>query len=164
MVVANDDLKGLFCALKNGVGYEPGVSYACNRFIALTLKFNNININIIIRTQQLVTTILDGNASIEKEQTYNRMNEAMTLVHNHILEISYKSFYSNQDIDLLDEYSSRANIGFFHRQPDNIPLIEVDRTKAYLWALQNITVVPIFNVFDIWKPFKMNKSKITLYT
>jgi hypothetical protein len=124
--------------------------------IALTLKFNNINI--IIRTQQLVTTILDGNVSIENEQTYNRMNEAMTLVHNHIFKISYKSYYSNQDIDMLDEYRTRANIGFFHRQPDNIPLIEIDRTKAYSWALQNITVVPAFNVFDIWKPYDQSKK------
>ena len=39
MVVANDGLNGLFFALKNYVGYEPGVSYDCNRFIALTLIF-----------------------------------------------------------------------------------------------------------------------------
>ena len=78
LVVSADDLKGMFFNLKK-VGYEPGVNFDCRRLSALYLKFNGLNIT--IKSQQLVSTILDGDIALEDEAIYNKTTEAMTLFH-----------------------------------------------------------------------------------
>ena len=73
LVVSADDLKGMFFNLKK-VGYEPGVNFDCRRLSSLYLKFNGLNIT--IKSQQLVSTILDGDIALEDEAIYNKTHRS----------------------------------------------------------------------------------------
>ncbi len=52
----------------------------------------------------------------------------------------------------MDEYRSRANVGIV-KQPNKTKTIELDISKAYSSAFAKITKIPIFNEFDVWKPY-----------
>jgi hypothetical protein len=89
------------------------------------------------------------------------MNEEMIKFHDAIFKNRYKSYYNLEDIAILDEYRTVVNIGMIQDLPKKTPLIEIDRTKAFTAAFMEITKVPVFNEFDIWKPYNDSQFKDT---
>ena len=64
----------------------------------------------------------------------------------------YKSCYSELDLSILDAYRTVVNGGTFGE--DLIKeRAEIDMCKAFTHALTQITHLPIFNEFDIFKPY-----------
>ena len=59
---------------------------------------------------------------------------------------SYKSYYTQLDIDVLNEYRTIANSGLLSQIPKK-PMVEIDVGKAYTAALMKITRIPMFNDF-----------------
>ena len=55
-------------------GYEPQVSYECGRITRLVSKFNKITF--IIKTQQLITSSIDGIVCVSGETVNNNMEAA----------------------------------------------------------------------------------------
>ena len=88
----------------------------------------------------------------------------MTLFHTALFRTNLKSYYNKEDIDTLDEYRTKANIGMIKKICKKEPMAENDKTKAYTAVFRSITRVPIFNIFDIWKPYDNGKSDIILDT
>ena len=86
------------------------------------------------------------------EAAYNKMSEAMTAFHNKLFKKYHKPSYSEEDIAVLDEYRTVANVGMVS-QPKKTKTIELGISKAYAAAFSNITKIPIFNELDIWKPY-----------
>ena len=76
----------------------------------------------------------------------------------------HKSYYNQQDIDILDEYRTIANIGWLKKTKTPKKLVEIDVSKAYTAAFMQIKRVPVFNEFDIWKPYRGEPLKsLNLY-
>ena len=101
---------------------------------------------------------------VDSAETYNRMNTAMTRFHDRVFKNEHKSYYSKQDIDILDEYRSVANVGLLAQIPPKVILQEIDVSKAYTAAFMRITAVPVFNEFDAFKPYTNQKiQKLGLY-
>ena len=80
------------------------------------------------------------------------MNEAMVKFNSHIFKATHKSYYTQLDIDILDEYRTVANIGMIRQKPED-NLNEIDISKAYMGAFCKITHIPIFNEFDSFQPY-----------
>ena len=106
LIHQNDDLVEIFYELKN-VGYESKTTYECGRLIRLFVKVNSIIF--IIRTQQLITSSIDGEVCVSSEDVYNNMNEAMCKFNKSLFLLNHKSYYSDVDINILDEYRTIAN-------------------------------------------------------
>ena len=87
------------------------------------------------------------------------MNSAMITFNNSLFKSEHKSFYSNIDIDILDEYRTLVPMGMLKPISDDIPIVEIDVSKAFTHALIQITQVPIFNEFDNFKPYDNQKLK-----
>ena len=98
----------MFFQLKK-VGYEPGATFDCRRLSAPYFEFNGLNI--AIKSQQLVSTVLDGDIALGDEAIYHKTTEAMTLFHTTLFRTNLKSYYTKEDIDILDEYRTKANVG-----------------------------------------------------
>ena len=145
-----DDLVSILFELKTNVGYEPGICYESGRITKLFLEFNKITF--IIKTQQLITSTVERPIVVENEDIYNRMNQAMVKLNKSMFRQSYKSNYTDLDIDILDEYRSYANVGLLRQKP-TCNLVEIDVSKAYTSALIKIDKIPIFNEFDIFQPY-----------
>ena len=158
LVVEHDEIRRLFFDLKK-VGYEPIIKFECNRITGMYMSFNGINF--AVRSQQLITSSIEREISVDSEVVFNRMNEEMIKFHDAIFKNRYKSYYNLEDIAILDEYRTVVNIGMIQDLPKKTPLIEIDRTKAFTAAFMEITKVPVFNEFDIWKPYNDSQFKDT---
>ena len=123
------------------------------------MSFNGINFS--IRSQQLITSSIEREISVDSEVVFNRMNEEMIKFHDAIFKKRYKSYYNQEDIAILDEYRTVVNIGMLQDHPKKTPMVEIDRTKAFTASFMEITKVPVFNEFDIWKPYNDSQFKDT---
>jgi len=135
--------------LKN-VGYEPQIQYETGRVTKLILKFGNTSY--IIRTQQLTTQTIERPINVTSETVYNNMSDAMTELYKQMFKQTYKSYYTKQDIDILDEYRTVVNCGIFPTSRTEA-LVEIDITKAFTSSLTDISRILIFNEFDTFQPF-----------
>ena len=131
-------------------GYKPQIKYETGRITHLILKFNGHIF--ILRTQQLITSLIQYPVVVESETIYNKMNEAMVKFNSHIFEATHKSYYTQLDIHILDEYRTVANIGMIRQKPED-NLNEMDVSKAYTGAFCKIIHIPIFNDFDSFQPY-----------
>ena len=136
--------------MKEQVGYEPQIKYQAGKLTLITLKLGKTII--IIKTQQLRPESIDGECSVSSEEVYNNMNKAMVEFNNALFKKNDKSFYSHQDIVILeDECRTIVPSGITTKGVDD--LIEIDISKAFTYALSTIKEIPVYNEFDIWKVF-----------
>ena len=83
------------------------------------------------------------------------MNEAMCNFNKSLFLNGHKSYYSDVDIKILDEYRTVANTGLFIDRCDfKNDLVEIDMSKAYTFALTQLTEIPVFNIFDNFEYYK----------
>ena len=176
------------------VGYEPYIRYRAGKISDLKIKFTyksadtkkiirrraqpyNIatktlekdkTINYIISTQDLSKDTLERDIDADTEEKYNRIAEAMFVFNKKLFSSSHMSQYDDVDIEILDECRTVVPLGYLDKNIDINELVEIDRSKAFTWAFNQISKIPIFNAFDSWKAWDgtldINKlSSLTLY-
>ena len=176
------------------VGYEPYIRYRAGQISELKIKFTyksadtrkiirrktqpyNIatqtlekdkTITYTVSTQDLSKDTIERDISTNTEDKYNRIVEAMFNFHKKLFSSSHMSQYDDVDIEILDECRTVVPLGYLDKNIDVNELVEIDRTKAFTWAFNQITSIPIFNAFDSWKAWDgtldINKlSSLTLY-
>ena len=176
------------------VGYEPYIRYRAGQISELKIKFTykSADTNKIIRrrtqpyniptqtlekdktitytvsTQDLSKDTLERDISTNMEDKYNRIVEAMFNFNKKLFSSSHMSQYDDVDIEILDECRTVVPLGYLEKNVEFKNLVEIDRTKAFTWAFNQITSIPIFNAFDSWKAWDgtldINKlSSLTLY-
>ena len=102
---------------------------------------------------------------VEDSGVFNRLQDAKTEFHYQLFKSDHRSYYNAQDIEILDECRTAANVGWLHRlvgvspskrhkPPDMFrsSLAEIDISKAYTGAFMRIRAIPVFNEFDTWQP------------
>ena len=122
----------------------------------------------MLNTQQLVPDSLDGSCSVSCEHIDNNMNEAMTNFNTTIFRNEHKSFYTHQDVIIIDEYRTIVPNGRIQQEQKNINkntnFVEIDISKAFSQAFTEISKIPIFNIFDAYKRFDNQDIKpLNLY-
>ena len=176
------------------VGYEPYIRYRAGQISELKIKFTyksadtkkiirrrtqpyNIatqtlekdkTITYTVSTQDLSKDTIERDISTNMEDKYNRIVEAMFNFNKKLFSSSHMSQYDDVDIEILDECRTVVPLGYLETNIDVNELVEIDRTKAFTWAFNQITSIPIFNAFDSWKAWDgtldINKlSSLTLY-
>ena len=156
-----DDLEEVVWQLREG-SYEPKILYEAGKISRVSLELNNRIF--IIKSQQLITSEIDGQVMVDTAETYNRMNAAMTRFYDRVFRNDHKSYYTKQDIDFLDEYRSVANVGLLAPIRPKVMLQEIDVSKAYTAAFVRICAIPVFNEFDAFRPYTNQKiTNLGLY-
>ena len=176
------------------VGYEPYIRYRAGQISELKIKFTyksadtrkiirrktqpyNIatqtlekdkTITYTVSTRDLSKDTIERDISTNTEDKYNRIVEAMFNFNKKLFSSSHMSQYDDVDIEILDECRTVVPLGYLDKNIDVNELVEIDRTKAFTWAFNQITSIPIFNAFDSWKAWDgtldINKlSSLTLY-
>ena len=151
LILKGDNLSKFFYELKDQVGYEPQIKYQTGKLTLISLKLAKTIL--IIKTQQLRPESIDGECSVSSEEVYNNMNKAMVEFNNALFKKNHKSFYSHQDIAILDECRTIVPSGITTKGVGVDDLIEIDISKAFTSALSTIKEIPVYNEFDIWKGF-----------
>lgn len=161
VILKDNDIDKALYKLKEDLGYTAGISFSDNRVNKLYCNFGK-NITFIIQRQQLTSSPLGfSDVNIDNLQTYINMNHVMTDFHNQLFIKSYKSSYSDEDIQILDSYRTIVPCGKFRSIKAGTDLIELDVRKAFTSAFCKIKKAPVFNEFDNF--IKYDNSDIINY-
>ena len=169
LIYDGNDLTQLFYESKMA-GYEPQVRFTGCIVSDLYFKFyiKKKSIRYRIKTQNLVTSSLDGTITVRTEQIYNKMSNAMHEFNKALFNPLHKSYCNEIDIQTLKECRTISQVGELNKfykvfnqrtnKYDNYGFMpdittEIDVRKAYTHAFNQITEIPVFNQFDIWKQF-----------
>ena len=118
---------------------------------------------LIIKSQQMIDWAIDGMMEAQDAAVFNRMHDAKTEFHYQLFRAEHRSFYSPQDLEILDECRTVANVGWLSTLKYNpvrgrnrlympirkADLAEIDVSKAYTGAFMRIRAIPVFNEFDL---------------
>ena len=137
--------------------FMPQISYQAGRIAWMCIEVNEHKF--IIKNQHFTHDSIDGIIEVNDEETYNKMNDLMFHFQTSIFKNDHKSHYSKQDVDILGEFRTVANVGAMHPVKEKNDLIELDISKAYTAAFAKIKDVPVFNEFDLFKPYKGEELK-----
>jgi hypothetical protein len=136
------------------------IKYQAGKLTLLNLKLGKTII--IINTQQVLPKSIDGQCSVSSEEVYNYMSKAMVEFNNALFKKHHESFYSHQDIVILDECRTIVPSGITTKGVHD--LIEVHISKAFTSALSTIKEIPVFNEFDNFKSHQNQLIKnLSLY-
>ena len=163
LVPEHNNLTRIFFELLNS-RYEPQIKFQAGIITEVKLKLKKTTF--IIKTQNLIKGSSDGCIAVDDEKTYNNMNEAMFNFNKALFNPLHKSFYNQVDLKIYKEAKTIPPTGLL-KPREYIPkeVTEIDITKAYTSRLINIDKIPVFNQFDIWRPYTddMDYNKMSDY-
>ena len=81
------------------------------------------------------------------------MRDVMFNFEMSVFRKEHKSYYSQQDIDILDEFRMVANVRAALPAKEQAGTVEIDISKSYTAAFTKIRNIPAFNEFDHFKPY-----------
>ena len=87
------------------------------------------------------------------------MSDVMFIFETSVFRNEHKSYYSQQDIDILDEFRTVANVGAIMPAEEQGGTVEIDISKAYTAAFTKIRNIPVFNEFDHFLPYNGDEIK-----
>ena len=99
------------------------------------------------------TNDIDEDIAVDTEDKYNRVNEEMLKFYKKLFSENHKSFYSDLDVEILDECRTIMPFGSFKHLLDDVEKDSIDTRKACSKAGSDIVKVPVFKEFDVWKPY-----------
>ena len=159
-----NNLTEIFFELVNA-RYEPQIRFQAGIITQIKMKLKKTTF--IIKSQNLIKDSSDGCVAVDNEKTYNNMNDAMFHFNKSLFNPLHKSFYNKVDLEIYHEAKTIPPAGLF-TDKGSIPknLTEIDITKAYTSRLIEITQIPVFNQFDVWKKWlkEMNYYTMSDYT
>ena len=189
LIHSKNDLISVLCDIVES-GYEPKIRYEAGTISQMKLRFEKKTY--IIATQNLVPSCIHGTVRVKCETTFNNMNKAMFKFNKALFNPLHKSFYTDTDIDVLNEYRTIVPSG---KLEDNYRHIEyrekfnqmtgkvenqeyhhfieashknaceIDMTKAFTHALTKMKKIPVFNQFDKWVKYNGEEIEdLVLYT
>ena len=169
LIYNGNDLTELFYQSKMA-GYEPQVKFSGCIISELYFKFyiKKKSIKYRVKTQNLITSSIDGTIEVRTEQIYNNMSKAMYEFNKALFNPIHKSYYNEIDMQIFKEcrtISPAGEISKFYKvfnqrtnkydkygfMPDTTT--EIDVGKAYTHSFNQIKEITVFNQFDIWKQF-----------
>ena len=189
LVHSKNDLIGVLCDLVES-GYEPKIRYEAGTISQIKLRFEKNTY--IVATQNLVPSCIHGSVRVKCETTFNNMNKAMFRFNKALFNPLHKSFYTDTDIDVLNEYRTIVPSGKLEDKYRHIEYrekfnqmtgkvenqeyhyfieashknaCEIDMTKAFTHALTKMKKIPVFNQFDKWVKYNGEEIEdLVLYT
>ena len=169
LIYNGNDLTELFYQSKMA-GYEPQVKFSGCIISELYFKFyiKKKSIKYRVKTQNLITSSIDGTIEVRTEQIYNNVSKAMYEFNKALFNPIHKSYYNEIDMQIFEEcrtISPAGEINKFYKvfnqrtnkydrygfMPDTTT--EIDVRKAYTHSFNQIKEIPVCNQFDIWKQF-----------
>ena len=171
LIHRDNDLPKLLHDCKQS-GYEPFVKYQAGTIselkIRLRIKKLNKMIHYTIQSQNLSKSSIDEDVVVSSEEAYRKTTEAMFNMNNSIFNEKHKSYYTDTDIDILNECRTIVPSGIIKKPEVEKKVAEIDNNKAFTKAFTSIKRIPMSRQFDIWRKWssKLNiddMPSLTLY-
>jgi ABC-type lipoprotein release transport system permease subunit len=93
------------------------------------------------------------------------MNEATRTIREQLFIPEHLSYYTTNDIDILDECRSVPPSGLLSKLRVDANMLDTDVSKAYTSELHNIDKIQIFTQFGTWNDYdNLTIEDYTSYT
>ena len=154
LIHRNNDLPKLLHDFKQS-GYEPFVKYQAGTISELKIRWKikklKKTIHYTIQSQNLSKSNIDEDVAVSSEETYRKTTEAMFNMNKAIFDEKHKSYYTDTDVEILNECRTIVPTGCINRQGEQEKLAEIDINKAFTKAFTSIKQIPLFRQFDLWR-------------
>ena len=153
-------------------GYEPLIRYGAGKvvYVKMNLTFKNRKthkkVDYTIVSQDLNTDKIDEDIAVNTEEKYNRVSDEMFKFHRKLISENHKSYYNETDVKILDESRTIVANGqcklmpikngyLYHDRIRDSETCSIDKRKAFTHSASEISKLPVFGEFDIWKPYDL---------
>ena len=154
LIHRDNDLPKLLHDFKQS-GYEPFVKYQAGTISELKIRWRikklKKTIDYTIQSQNLSKSRIDEDVVVSSEEVYKKTNETMFNMNKSIFNEKHKSYYTDVDIDILNECRTIVPSGILRKPEVEKNVAEIDINKAFTKAFTSIKKIPIFRQFDIWR-------------
>ena len=154
LIHRDNDLPKLLHDFKES-GYEPFVKYQAGTISELKIMWRikelKKTIHYTIQSQNLSKSKIDEDVVVSSEEAYKKTSEAMFKMNKSIFNENHKSYYTDTDIEILDECRTIVPAGLINSPEVEKNVAEIDINKAFTKAFTSIKKIPIFRQFDIWR-------------
>ena len=161
IILKDNDLNKAICQLKQ-IGYEPQIRYNAGKTTEFIMSLSHLidekkkkykEVKYTITTQHLDIDNINEDIAVDTEDKYNKVSEEMFKFHKKLFTENHKSYYTDLDIELLDECRTIVPYGSFNHLVKDTELCSIDKRKAFSKSASDIVKVPVFKEFDVWKPY-----------
>ena len=174
IILKDNDLNKAIYQLK-WIGYEPQIRYNAGKTTEFTMSLSHPidrkkkkykEVKYIITTQHLDKDNINEDIAVDTEDKYNKVSEEMFKFHKKLFTENHKSYYTDLDVEILDECRTIVPYGRLKHLIKDTELCSIDKRKAFSKSASDIVKVPVFNEFDVWKPYgdKSDVNKYGYYT
>ena len=172
LIHRDNDLPKLLHDFKES-GYEPFVKYQAGTISELKIMWRikklKKTIHYTIQSQNLSKSKIDEDVVVSSEEAYKKTSEAMFKMNKSIFNENHKSYYTDTDIEILDECRTIVPAGLINnpeveKNVADAPqgfcrsVAEIDINKAFTKAFTSIKKIPIFRQFDIWRQWSSERN------
>ena len=170
IILKDNNLNKAICQLKQ-IGYEPQIRYNAGKTTEFTMSLSHLidekkmkykEVKYIITTQHLDIDNINEDIAVDTEDKYNKVSEEMFKFHKKLFTENHKSYYTDLDVEILDECRTIVPYGRFKHLVKDTELCSIDMRKAFSKSASDIVKVPVFKEFDVWKPYG-DKSDVHKY-
>ena len=171
LIHRDNDLPKLLHDFKQS-GYEPFVKYQAGTISELKIRWRikklKKTIDYTIQSQNLSKSRIDEDVVVSSEEVYKKTSETMFNMNKSIFNEKHKSYYTDVDIDILNECRTIVPSGLINNPEVEKNVAEIDINKAFTKAFTSIKKIPIFRQFDIWRKWSSefnidDMPNLTLY-
>ena len=154
-IIVAIDMKTVLFSLMD-IGYSsPKISISGTTLSKISIKLNKLLISITPASNNDCEGQLVRLYSLEE---YNAYTNAYNKFYKSILKKEYLSDIHPSVKIIEDEYKIKPLTGYFDIY-QNKAFDVLDERRAYTECLQSITQIPIFNYFDVYKPYDNEEIK-----
>ena len=170
IILKDNDLNKAICQLKQ-IGYEPQIRYNAGKTTEFIMSLSHLidskkkkykEVKYIITTQHLDIDNINEDIAVDTEEKYNKVSEEMFKFHKKLFTENHKSYYTDLDVEILDECRTIVPYGRFKHLNSDTELCSIDKRKAFSKSASDMVKVPVFKEFDVWKPYG-DKSDVHKY-
>ena len=161
IVLKDNNLNKAIFQLKQ-IGYEPQIRYNAGKTTEFIMSLSHLidkkknkykEVKYIITTQHLDIDNINEDIAVDTENKYNKVSEEMFKFHKKLFTENHRSYYTDLDVEILDECRTIVPYGSFKHLVKDTELCSIDKRKAFSKSASDIVKVPVFKEFDVWKPY-----------
>ena len=121
IILKDNNLNKAIFQLKQ-IGYEPQIRYNAGKTTEFTMSLSHLidkekkkykEVKYISTTQHLDTDNINEDITVDTEDKYNKVSEEMFKFHKKLFTENHKSYYTDLDVEILDECRTIVPYGRF---------------------------------------------------
>jgi hypothetical protein len=158
-LIYNDPLDNLVIDIKEN-GYIPDISFDNGKITSIKIKVGAYEDKKFIMITNVILKANDREIIIDDVNTLKNYYDSFKEFYDTIFRYEYRQTQHENTLNIDNYYSINAISGFFGNETKILEQTYdgIDIRKCYTYCLTKIDKIPVFDYFDIYKPYNQNEK------